>query len=367
MKSVYSAVFFLLISGILFAFATRQEYSQTIIKEFPIQATGTVDLRNSFGPVEVFTWNQNRVKVHITITVRAASEQKAQYVFDEVDVAFANTPTHFSAQTQINSGKSWWDWDEEKKDFSIQYQVWIPNTVQLNIDNKYGDILIAEMKGKTSINLQYGNIQLQKLSEDLYLDFSHGTGQIGQVKDIEGKLSYCNLQLEQARDLKLETSYSNLQIEHAAEMFINAKYNNFKIQQISAFDYEGRYDVVDIEQVDRFRATAKYSDFRLGNVTDNASFDLEFGVVNIEHISPQFSEVNLVGQFTDYKVNLEPGTPYMLQAAADYAGVSYPASLKVTFEKESSTFHEVEGYHGKAQGVSVIRAQLNYGGLKVTN
>ncbi|MBR9923195.1 MAG: hypothetical protein GYB31_20385 [Bacteroidetes bacterium] len=368
MKSVYSAIAFLLVSGVLLAFATRQEYSQTIVKDFPIHSDGLVELDNSFGPVEVKTWTQNRVKINVTITVRASSEQKARDVFDQVNVHFTDTPQQVSVQTAFVEEKSWWNWEsEEKKDFSIKYEVWLPNTVNLNIENKYGDVILAEMRGKTSISLKYGNLQIEQLHEDLHLNFSHGTGQIAQVKDVEGALSYCNIQIQESRDLKLETAFSNLQIQQAEKVYVNSKYNNFQLGKIGAFDYEGRYDVVDVEEVDKLQAIAKYSDFHVGTINDSGAFDLEYGLAKIDHLDRNFDELSLVGRFTDYKLEVEKGMAYKLQAAADYAGISYPESLQVTYEQESSTFHEVEGYGGNQQGGSVIKAQLNYGGLKVTD
>jgi hypothetical protein len=367
MRSVYSAILILLTSTALLAYAIRQEYSQTIVKDFPIQADGEVTIENRYGSVEVNTWPQNRVKISVTITVRATSEQKAQKVFDDVDIKFTSSSAQVAAKTVISLDDNWWNWDEEKKDFSIQYEVWLPQSVDLEVRNKYGDVAVAEMDGNTHIHLQYGNLQLPKLNNDLHLEFSHGTGQIGQVKDLEGMLSYCNLQLAQARDLRIETEYSNLQIDQAQEVFANAKYNRISIGNLQSFDYEGRYDVVEIDQVDRFHAIAKYSDFHLGSVVQAAAFDLEFGLVQLDRVESGFEEINLTGRFTDYQVDIAPGASYHLEAAADYAGISYPTSMNVTYEQESSTYHLVEGYQGQEGGGSVIKAQLNYGGLKVSD
>ena len=367
MRSVYSALLVLITGTALLAYSIRQEYSKTIIKEFAIAGDGRVQIDNIYGPVQINTWTQNRVKTKVTITVRASSEQRAEHVFDDITIDFDDARDWVSVETQIDEDESWWGRDNEKKDFSIRYEVWLPASVELDIANKYGDLTIAEMQGKARIHLKYGNLQMPALHNDLQLEFSHGTGQLGRMKDIEGQLSYCNLQLEQARDLRLETEYSNLQIQEAGDLFINAKYNNFSILSVTSFDYEGRYDVVEIGQVDHFQAIAKYSDFHVGNLRESGSFDLEFGLAQIDQLESGFSELSLVGRFTDYQLDIESGTNYQLEAAADYAGISYPASLQVTYEQESSTYHEVEGYHGSRQSASVIKAQLNYGGLKLTD
>jgi hypothetical protein len=48
-----------------------------------------------------------------------------------------------------------------------------------------------------------------------------------------------------------------------------------------------------------------------------------------------------------------------------YAGISYPSNLEVVREISKSSSQEVEGYAGSKNANTVIKARLNYGGLKV--
>ena len=54
-----------------------------------------------------------------------------------------------------------------------------------------------------------------------------------------------------------------------------------------------------------------------------------------------------------------------MDAAATYAGISYPRTLTVTYELEKNSSHEVKGYQGSQNAGAVINARLSYGGLKV--
>ena len=65
-------------------------------------------------------------------------------------------------------------------------------------------------------------------------------------------------------------------------------------------------------------------------------------------------------------LQLEPEElSYQLEATADYAGVLYPDKMSITYEKDNENYHEVEGYMGQRNARSVIKARLDYGGLKV--
>ena len=112
-------------------------------------------------------------------------------------------------------------------------------------------------------------------------------------------------------------------------------------------------------------ASGRYSDFYLEELTDHADFDLQFGGVTIERVANGFDNITLYGRHTDYKLMLDNGASYQLDAVAESAGISYPERLKIVHEKDHGIAHEVKGYSGSQNAPSVITAKLNYGGLRI--
>ena len=88
------------------------------------------------------------------------------------------------------------------------------------------------------------------------------------------------------------------------------------------------------------------------------------GNIYVGEMSKSFSSVDLLGDYTDISIGLPKGTPYVLDASANYAGIGYPKMMTVTYEKEQMTSHEVKGYAGSNNG-SLIKARLRYGALKI--
>ena len=86
MKLVYEFSARLLLLALLVSVAhigVAAEFTKTIKKEFDITSDGTTSITNKYGKVEIKTWDRNRVKVDVTIVVKASSESKAQEVFDQ--------------------------------------------------------------------------------------------------------------------------------------------------------------------------------------------------------------------------------------------------------------------------------------------
>lgn len=368
MKSAYNWVWVSLLIGLVSfsAPSDKKEFSQTIKKEFTIDADGLVSLKNIYGNINLQTWEKDRTKIEVTITVQAGNEDKALQVFDRINIDFSNLGTsEVRAETQIESqNNSWWG-SSGGGEFTIDYEVSVPKTVELELYNKYGNIELAPLDGKTTINLKYGNTQVQGVDNDLVLNLSYGNATILKTKDFDANLAYCKVRLEQARDLNLESKYSKINIDQANDLRVLSKYDTYEMGKVASYKGQGKYDNIVINQIDDLGVISKYSDIRAEHVTNSLDLDLQYGAVNIGQLSRGFSEVRLVGRYTDYKLAVENGASYQLEATADYAGISYPSDMNVTYEKDNGTFHEVEGHIGTKNARSVIKVRLDYGGLKM--
>ena len=93
--------------------------------------------------------------------------------------------------------------------------------------------------------------------------------------------------------------------------------------------------------------------------------NMKYGGAKISSLQPGFSRLNLEGQYTHYKVYMESGTDYQLQADGKYAGIVYPRAMQVTFDESEGTSKRIEGHSSGGAGAGIIRANLSYGSLKI--
>lgn len=346
----------------------KNDYTKTIKKEFSITGDGNTILENKYGKIDVKTWDKDRVKVNVNIVVKTSSESEAEEVFDRIMIDFASGNDFVSAKTSIGSGKkSWWEWDDKNTEFQINYEVWIPTQGSLDLTNKYGDAQIAAIGGKTKVNVKYGDFSMEEAKSDLTINLGYGSGIILLAKDISGEISYSKFRIKQAEDINLDTHYSKMNIEKAGNLEIESRYDNYEVGEVRDFKCEARYGDMDIIMVDNVICNSRYTEYRIEKVSDKCDFNLEHGGVTVEQIMKGFSEVVLIGKHTDYRLTVEPGASYQLDANAQFAGIKYPSNMNVDYDNEKGTAHTVKGYHGTKNARSVIKANLNYGALRVRN
>ena len=346
-----------------------QEFTKTIRKNFKINASGTTHIVNKHGDVVVKAGESDRIMIKVTIEVRAMNESTAQKVFDRIGVDFSGNHNYFKAETLIApQKKNWWDLWEDKSDYSIDYEVFIPRTNNLQLDHTLGNVFVDNLEGTGEITLKHSEFELNGFDQDLELNLSHSNGTLISAQNLNTSMAYSHLMIEEARDIELDSRHSIVSIKKASDIRCASKDNTYTIGVVNEFRNDGDYDKIEIERAQTVViSNAQYSNLIVQEVEKSIDVDISFGGVAIDNVDKGFSYIVLNGTHTDFQLGLAREVQYKMDASADFAGIRYPEKMEVTFEEEKGTNHKVEGYTGgKANsGASVIKARLTYGALKV--
>ncbi|MEK7257850.1 MAG: hypothetical protein AAB316_24040, partial [Bacteroidota bacterium] len=292
----------------------------------------------------------------------------AQEVFNRIHVDFVNDANFVKAETVIESNKgNWWDWGGggNRTEFQINYAVFMPATASLDLSNKYGDAFVAAIEGKTAVNVSYGNFRLEGVCGNLAVNLGYGNGTVVRAKDVSADVSYSKIIFNDVQNADFVTKYSKITVDKGVDVKAESRYDHFNLPKVRQFKHSSRYGDVEIGSAESVIALSKYTDYRIEHLSDNGEFDLQYGGVQLDNVAKGFSSLNLVGKYSDFKIAVEPGASYTLEAAANYAGIAYPTGFNVSYEKEKGTSHEVKGHAGTEGARSVIKANLSYGSLKI--
>lgn len=345
----------------------KREYTKTINKQFPITADGTVKISNRHGKVEINTWDNNEVKVEVVITVDAHSQDRANDVFDRVTIDFNSSRDFVSATTEIASKSGWSSWwgGSSNDNYKINYQVYMPETNELGLFNKYGDSYVAALKGGVDLEIKYGNIQLDNVENDVRLMLGYGNASIVGAHKLDLEVKYSKVKIGTVKDADIISKYSSVTIDEAQDVRSETKYDHYHLGMVKDYHNIGKYDDVHIKVAKSVRAAAKYSDYTVTHLKDWADFDLEYGSASVEMLDRAFTALEIRGRYTDYKIEVQEGTNYQLDASSRYANIRYPSEMTVVKEIKDGHEREVEGFVGDKNQAKVIKARLNYGGIKV--
>lgn len=343
-----------------------QDYTKAIKREFPINTNGTVSLTNKYGKIDVKTWDKSRAKIEVTIVVKAGSESQAQSVFDRIRINFSSDDSFVKAETIIEANKSnWLIWgDSGNSEFQINYLVHMPASASLDLTNRYGDANVAPLLGKAKVDVKYGSFRLDGIGTGLNVNLDYGNGTVAKAGDANVSVSYSKLNLNEVKNVNLTSKYSKFTIDNGANLTANSRYDDFTLTNVAKLSCTAMYGNLTVGSAESISIDGQYTDIKVDRLKTTGNFDLEYGGLRINNVSKGFSRINLVGTHSDFKIGLEDGASYTLDASANFAGIAYPDRLVVTYEQEKGTSHQVKGHTGSGARSS-IQADLNYGGLKV--
>ena len=84
---------------------------KTIKKEFNVNKDALLKVSNSYGNIDVVTYNGSTITIEVTIKTNSNDEEKAQRKLDNIDIEFSGTSSMVEARTKFDKNKSsWWNW-----------------------------------------------------------------------------------------------------------------------------------------------------------------------------------------------------------------------------------------------------------------
>lgn len=345
-----------------------QEFSKNISREFQTTAEGTTAIYNKYGQVDINTWAQNKVQIDIAIVVNANSQKEADRIFSRIQVNFTNTPGYVKAETVIGEGSSgsWLDglfnWNS-KEDFKINYKVWMPETNQLDLQNRYGDSYIASLSGNLTAEIKYGDLRAENIQKDADLTLGYGKTTFNYVGHLIANISYGELRINNSAELTLDSKYSNFTIEKSGNVRFISKYDDIKIGVIDDLRLQTKYSDAAVRKAHSAYVTAQYTDVVLDNIDKSVDADMQYGNMVINALGRNFSDINLLGKYTDFKLVPERGGAFRIEASGTYCDLQMPSFITVTSKKEGSNDEWLRGFVGDSNARGAIKAKLSYGSL----
>ncbi|MDA3952912.1 MAG: hypothetical protein PF485_04645 [Bacteroidales bacterium] len=340
------------------AFAESEEFSKNLHKEYDANENTLLIIQNKFGDVDINNWDKDKVSIDVTITVDHKNEEKAKELIDYIEVKFSQTGNTIEAITTIDDKFSKWNtftFNDNHKEFSIDYKVNVPKNIKLDLSSKYGNVFINEIAGHTKISVKYGNLKINKLTREaikpyneIYLSYSNGTSTIEECKWLNLTIKYSELNITDCKALIAITKYSDLYVDKASSIVCESKYDDYRLGKIT-----------------NFVTTSAYTDFEIDEIYKKLEFDNRYGNLNINYVPANFEKISIENEYGSINIGIDPNASYKLNGYAKYADIDYANEGRISRIKESTSL-QVEGLVGTDNSTkSIVEIETKYGSVNL--
>lgn len=156
---------------------TREKYefvkTKAFNKSYNVSSSDVLNIKNSFGSVEVHTWNKNEIKVDVNVEVSANTNELAQRVLDKISVTDEKNGKEISFKTSFNRMNNE---KGEKSNMSINYDVYMPSANSLVIKNEFGSTKVPDFNGEVDLTSKFGSLATGNLTNIKNIDVEFGSG-----------------------------------------------------------------------------------------------------------------------------------------------------------------------------------------------
>ncbi len=319
---LFSVLFACLFQAHISKASEEIELRQRIVNSFKVSPNAQIDLVNKYGNIIVHTWEQDSVKFIIKIAAYGKTDETVKKLVERVSFDHTNSGKFLKFETvfdrQSGSFKEFWnsmgDYSKvliNKNNLHIDYEIYIPESSNLYLENKFGDIFINEYAGRSKIVLSQGDLKVSKLSGQLNLDLKFGNASLQNIG-----LAFMNLQI------------AEVTVNKARSIDISSSSSTLRVHEVDRIKMDSRNDKYYLRYVSSISGSATFSNINITNLSREIIGNTNFSDLNIEDFSSEGKIINLSGKSSDIKIWLPPNNGFDIDLVVKEDRLDVPLDWK---------------------------------------
>jgi len=322
-------------------------------KEYTVSSDASLSVDNSYGNIDIVTWNNNQVVIDVTIKTNGNNEEKVQKKLDEIDVDFFGSNSSVTAKTTFKGKKknSWSFWSNNSNNnvkMEINYTIKLPVGNSVDLSNDYGGITLNELQGSAKISCDYGQINIGSLFADnnsLNFDYTKNT------------------RINFMKSGSINADYSDFIVEKANSLEITADYTKSEIGSVEELNYNNDYGKITVGSVTNLLGRGDYIPLRIETLSGSLNVNTDYGSISVDRITSTTKDVTINSEYAGIKLGYDSNWSFDFFIDLSYAGLNGKDDLQVQNSSKDYSEKTYSGYHGSQNSGNNIKIRSEYGGV----
>ncbi len=331
-------------------------FTRQIEREFTINKQTRLEIDNIYGNVNIMNHDQNTISIEVTIRVDVRDKDRADEIFSIVDISISQEDDVVKAITRINGNLSrlFRGFNIGGGGLEINYSVYMPSTVPLQLSNKYGNVFIEEIASTSVIDIKYGKLNADKIIHD---------SKEPLTKVI---LAYSDAVIQEARWINAEIKYAKMNIAESKALVIMSKYSKVYVTKGTSIVCDSKYDTFELGDLSNFVISTSYSNIRIDEITDKLKVESKYTDVNIRRIPSGFESIKINSSYGNMRIGIEPDASYRLDGYGKYCDIKYPETSSQLNRIHENNELRINGTIGRDQNPkATVSISSTYGSVRL--
>lgn len=307
--------------------------TKVINQSFSVNKTSLLAVDNRYGNITLSHWNKSEVAIRVEIEVAASRDKSAQQSLDRVKIDIRQSGDKISAVTSFTDNSNF-----RNQRLTINYFISIPSTMKLELNQKYGDIILPEKNdGESLLTVKYGNIHGGNFTKSLNLDAKYSNVSLLDLNNATLSLGYCgDAKVGSSKQLDVDSKYSTLQIGDADVLSVSMKYGNLQAGEVR-----------------QAALSIKYSDASINVLKEELAVEsLDYSNLKIRELNPIFKRVTASSRYGTLEIHIDPRASFKIDAESMGDNLSIQGLKETKHSVESKSDHYVEINGGASRKIN---------------
>ena len=340
--------------------AQNESADRTFEKTLPAGRGTKLEIVNRYGDIKITRWDKESAHILAEVEAWAPDSKRLDKLIAGIDVSITETGSVIRAETVferettvlLETFKGFTDKliDYESK-VKISYHINIPEYVDIDIKNQFGDITIDYNSGTLSADLSNGDFRANSLNRISGFNIDFGDAEIGSVKSA-----------------RIITSFSKIRVTRSEELDLKSTSSRFDLGKAGRVEIESRRDKFFIDDIDVLKGVSWFSEYSIENLSKEADLDLKSGSIDIDKVAGEFESIVLKSAFADIKADFDPSASYKFEIRhVNSFVVLPPGNIKTDKETINETKKEylITGEAGTGSSESRLMIDASRGNIRL--
>lgn len=331
--------------------------SRTLQKSFEAKEGMSLDLTNKYGKVHLSPSENDSVYIRIELNASASNNSRLRKMIDGVSFNLAASNHYIIAETKFSRGPV--NLIESIRTLTnnlisagsklvVDYYVAVPQFMEVNLDNRYGDIYI------------------ESTSADLHVSASNG---VIKGEDLWGNntfdLNFCNISIGSVMQTRVTISYGELNIERGDNLDIQSASSKIELGDIEYIKTDSKRDKFFIKKATTIEGSGYFTDYNIDLLREKLNLNTRYGNLIVNQIPYTFDLISVESTYTDIRLTADEETAFELDARLTNCFSTIPEEWVIEETILSSERNEYlyAGHVGNSSSSSKIILKLTRGNL----
>jgi len=285
--------------------------NKNIKENYKFTNTGKLYLENQYGDITINGWDKDEIEIDINIEVTDHNNEDAKNILNRINPRFRNTNNYLNIISEISEKndnlfskyfRKLNPFSLEKSNISINYSIHLPINVEIEISNKFGDVIINDWHGKLKTTLKHGDIWVSEAINSAEIDLKYGKIKIKSMDYATINLKNGNIEIDDVEFLNLTSSGSEINIKKIDELKLISNKDNGKFNYLKSVRGDFKFSSILIRELgSKINITSKITDLEiLKIIPPNPNIEINQISSNID--------INISSLSFVFEATLEQGT-----------------------------------------------------------